>query len=158
MVLKHTFQWNTDNSRECTYRCGNLTFFSDILVVCNQNNPFSNQIGSTPWSTYYHAPSIVTTMHRREQTIYLQLINNKKKEKKVTYEGCPYLHIYKIENFRSFKVSEMCWRHDSNLISCTCFYVSEFFKFSDDHIHRTDVDTNKCLCCQWLRCYNLKIM
>ena len=38
-----------DNSRECTYRCGNLTFFSAILLVSNQNNPFSNQIGSTPW-------------------------------------------------------------------------------------------------------------
>ena len=33
-------------------------------------------------------------MHRREQTIYLQLINNiKKKHKKVTY-----LHLYKMEN------------------------------------------------------------
>jgi hypothetical protein len=44
-------------------------------------------------STSYDAPSIVTTMHRREQTIYLQLINNKKIYKKVTY-----LHIYKMEN------------------------------------------------------------
>jgi hypothetical protein len=35
-------------------------------------------------STSYDAPSILTTMHRREQTIFLQLINNKK-EKKVTY-------------------------------------------------------------------------
>jgi hypothetical protein len=24
-------------------------FFSAILLVSNQNNPFSNQIGSTPW-------------------------------------------------------------------------------------------------------------
>ena len=41
-----------------------------------------------------NAPSIVTTMHPREQTIYLQLINKLKRErKKVTY-----LHIYKMEN------------------------------------------------------------
>ena len=33
-------------------------------------------------STSYDAPSIVTTMHRREQTIYLQLINKQKKSKK----------------------------------------------------------------------------
>ena len=32
------------------------------------------------------------TMHRREQTIYLQLINNKKRKK------TSYLHIYTIEN------------------------------------------------------------
>ena len=32
-------------------------------------------------STSYDAPSIMTTIHRREQTIYLQLINNNKKEK-----------------------------------------------------------------------------
>jgi hypothetical protein len=47
----------------------------------------------TSTSTLYNAPSIVTTMHRREHTIYLQLINKKLFEKKITY-----LHIYKIEN------------------------------------------------------------
>ena len=31
----------------------------------------------TSTSTLYNAPSIVTTMHRHEQTIYLQLINKK---------------------------------------------------------------------------------
>jgi hypothetical protein len=40
-------------------------------------------------STLYSAPSIVTTMHRREQTIYLQLINKKKLKKRI--------YIYKIE-------------------------------------------------------------
>ena len=40
----------------------------------------------------YDDPSILTTMHWHEQTIYLQSINNKK-DKKVTY-----LHIYKVEN------------------------------------------------------------
>jgi hypothetical protein len=33
-------------------------------------------------STSYDAPSIVMTMHRREQTTYLQLINKKEKRKK----------------------------------------------------------------------------
>ena len=47
----------------------------------------------TSTSTLCNAPSIVTTMHRREHTIYLQLINKKLFEKKITY-----LHIYKIEN------------------------------------------------------------
>ena len=41
-------------------------------------------------STLYSAPSIVTTMHRREQTIYLQLINKKNLKKRI--------YIYKIEN------------------------------------------------------------
>ena len=36
---------------------------------------------STSTSTLYNAPSTVTTMHRCEQTIYLQLINNKKSKK-----------------------------------------------------------------------------
>ena len=59
MVLKHTFQWNTDNSRECTYRCGNLTFFSAIWLVSNQNNPFSSQISSTPCLGLFSAyPSV----------------------------------------------------------------------------------------------------
>ena len=44
-------------------------------------------------STSYDAPSVVTTIHRREQTIYLQLINKQKERKKLTY-----LHIYKMEN------------------------------------------------------------
>ena len=43
------------------------------------NHKLQINFGST--STSYDAPSTVTTMHRREQTIYLQLINNKKKEK-----------------------------------------------------------------------------
>jgi len=33
-------------------------------------------------STLHNAPSIVMTMHPREQTIYLQLINKQKEEKK----------------------------------------------------------------------------
>ena len=58
MVLKHTFQWNTDNSRECIYRCGNLNtltgveiwrFFSTIWLVSNQNSTFSNQIDPLDW-------------------------------------------------------------------------------------------------------------
>ena len=45
-------------------------------------------------STSYDAPSIMTNIHPREQTIYLQLINNnRKRKKKVTY-----LRIYKMEN------------------------------------------------------------
>ena len=52
---------------------------------------------STSTSTSYDAPSIVTTMHPREQTIYLHLINKQtkilKKIKKVTN-----LHIYRMEN------------------------------------------------------------
>jgi hypothetical protein len=38
---------------EYTYRCGNLTFFSAILLVSKQNNPFSNQIGSTSWTCIF---------------------------------------------------------------------------------------------------------
>ena len=45
-------------------------------------------------SISYNDPSIiVTTMHRREQTTYLQFINKKKRKTKVTY-----LRIYKMEN------------------------------------------------------------
>ena len=58
-----------------------------IIIMCHT----VHCIFST--STSYDAPSIVTTMHRLEQTIYLQLINNKNIYKKVTY-----LHIYKMEN------------------------------------------------------------
>jgi hypothetical protein len=47
-------------------------------------------------STSYDAPSIVMTMHRREQAIYFQLINKQKRErKKVTYL---HIHVYKMEN------------------------------------------------------------
>ena len=48
MYNSFSMKHRPDNSRECTYRCRNLTFFSAILLVSNQNNPFSNQIGSTP--------------------------------------------------------------------------------------------------------------
>ena len=54
-VLKQTHIVITDNhvaETLCTYRCGNLTFFSAILLVSNKNNPFCNQIGSTPWVGY----------------------------------------------------------------------------------------------------------
>ena len=40
--------------------------------------------------TLYNAPSIMTTMHRREQTIYLQLV--------IIIKKVTYLHINKIEN------------------------------------------------------------
>ena len=55
---------------------------------------FSPPYGDT--SRSYDAPSIATTIHRRKQTIYLQLIKkqtNKRVNKKVTY-----LHIYRMEN------------------------------------------------------------
>ena len=49
---------------------------------------------AVPGNLLHQRDTNVTTMHRREQTIYLQLINKQKKElKKVTY-----LHIYRMEN------------------------------------------------------------
>jgi hypothetical protein len=44
------------------------------------NHKLQINFGST--STSYDAPSTVTTMHRREQTIYLQLINKQKQKTK----------------------------------------------------------------------------
>ena len=51
--------------------------------------------------TLYDAPSIVTTMHRREQTIYLQLINKQSKQKNSKKKGLRiyiYKRIYRMEN------------------------------------------------------------
>ena len=71
----------------CMYILCNVISFNGIHLYVASFNDVCSSTFCTSTCTLYNAPSIVTTMHQHEQTIYLQLINKKNNNKNCLVVG-----------------------------------------------------------------------